>query len=74
MTLGQAIRRIRENSNQTLREMGAALGVSHVHVCNLESGKVEPSLKLLMQFRTYYNQDPYIMAAESAKPFTKETS
>jgi transcriptional regulator with XRE-family HTH domain len=62
MTIGEAVRLVRERAGHTQREMGAALGITHVHVCYVERGRSEPSLALLRLFREVYGYDPAALA------------
>lgn len=48
------------------------LGVTHVHLCNIEHDKVRPSLDLIMRAAAMYGLDPYILYAVSAGLNTKE--
>lgn len=40
----------------TQRQMAADLGLSHVHVCNIENGKSMPSLDLAFRIAKYLNK------------------
>ena len=46
----------------TQRAAAEALGVSHVHLCNVERGKAIPSSALVERFRTVFGVDLYVVA------------
>lgn len=60
--LGQAARFLREQRQLTQRSAAEALGVSYVHLSNVERGKAEPSTKLLKRFRDVYGADLHALA------------
>ena len=47
VSLGQRIRKRRQNLKMTQRELGEALGITPQHVSAIEQGKWSPSLTLL---------------------------
>lgn len=63
MPLSEAFRLIRDHHGLTMRAFAARLGVSHVHVNDLEHGKVSPSIELLGRVREEYGFDPYLLMA-----------
>jgi transcriptional regulator with XRE-family HTH domain len=46
----------------TQRAAAEALGVSYVHLSNVERGKSEPSAGLLERFRTVFRADLHVLA------------
>ena len=61
--IGVEIRRIRESVGESQQDMADALGITTVHLSNLENGKNLPSLKLLTEIRRLYGLDAYVLAA-----------
>jgi transcriptional regulator with XRE-family HTH domain len=60
--LGQTARFVREQRHLTQRAAAEALGVSYVHLSNVERGKAEPSAGLLDRFRVVYGVDLHVLA------------
>lgn len=62
MKLGSSIKRIREGRGLTQRAAAEVLGISDVHLCNLEHGKLRPSSALLDKMFEAWGVDVYILA------------
>jgi len=60
--MGEAIRYVRETKGLTQRAAAELLGVSDVHLCNLEHGKARPSAQLLNKMRIEWDVDLYILS------------
>ncbi|MFO7906783.1 MAG: helix-turn-helix domain-containing protein [Planctomycetota bacterium] len=60
--IGQTAKRLRESLRWTQRETATALGVSCVHLCNVENGKTQPSQALLDRYRELWGIDLYVLA------------
>lgn len=60
--IGKTARHVRESLGLTQRAAADALGVSYVHLCNIENNKSLPSPALLDRFRELWNVDLYVMA------------
>jgi len=60
--LGSTIKYVRETKGLTQRSAAAALGVSDVHLCNLEHDKARPSAELLGKIHQEWNVDLYVLA------------
>ena len=59
---GQAARLLREQRQMTQRATAEALGVSYVHLSNVERGRTEPSTGLLDRFRVVFGVDLHVLA------------
>jgi len=62
INLGKAARDLRVKLNLSLREAEAELGISYVHLCNIENGKVSPSEGLVERFHEAWGIDLYMYA------------
>lgn len=62
MHLGQTARFVRDKKRLTLREAASKLGISHVHLCNIENNNVKASLDLLSKIREVYGVDLIVLA------------
>ena len=62
MHLGQTARYVRERKQLTLREAAAKLGISHVHLCNIENNHAVASLQLLEKIKDVYGVDLMVLA------------
>lgn len=62
MKLGDTARDLRESFGLTQRAAADRLGVSFVHLCNIENDKSRPSPELLGKFRDVFGVDLYIYA------------
>ncbi len=60
--VGSTARYIREMHGLKQREAAQQLGVSVVHVCNVERGKSSPSSDLLDRYRELWGIDLYVLA------------
>lgn len=60
--LGNTIKYVRETKGLTQRAAANALGVSDVHLCNLEHDKARPSEDLLNKMRNEWGVDIYILS------------
>jgi transcriptional regulator with XRE-family HTH domain len=60
--LGKTARHLRESLGLTQRAAAARLGISCVHLCNIENNKSVPSPALLERFRELWNVDLYVLA------------
>lgn len=69
--VGNTVREFREALRLTQNEMASALGVTNVHLSNIENSKSFPSQSLIDRFRDEYEVDLYVLAwcrnAESGK-------
>src|SRR3954469_15290400 len=61
MHLGQTARYVRERKQLTLREAAAKLGISHVHLCNIENNRAVASLQLLEKMKDVYGVDLIVL-------------
>lgn len=66
LTLGRAILLIREQAGETQAAFARALGITQVHVSNLENDKGLPSVPLLAQVRDLYGFCPMLLVALAA--------
>lgn len=57
---GVIARRVRENQGVTQRDMAESLGVTAVHLCNVERGKAIPSWELVDRFEVVTGVDLYV--------------
>ncbi len=62
MKLGDTARDLRESFGLTQRAAAGLLGVSFVHLCNIENDKSRPSPELLAKFKDVFGVDLYIYA------------
>jgi transcriptional regulator with XRE-family HTH domain len=60
--LGKTIRFLREAHGQSQIEASRLLGVSNVHLCNLENQKAYPSPDLLARVKSVWGVDLYVLA------------
>jgi len=60
--LGQTARYLRESFGLTQRAAAERLGISYVHLCNIENNKSVPSPELLEKFREVWDVDLYVLA------------
>ena len=60
--LGNTARRVRECKNLTQKAAAEALGITSVHLSNIENNKAVPSPALLDRFRELWDVDLYILA------------
>lgn len=62
INLGNAARDLRTKLNMSLREAASELGVSFVHLCNIENGKASPSPEVIEKFHDAWGIDLYMYA------------
>ena len=60
--IGRTARSLRDTLGLTQREMAEALGITTVHLSNIENGKAIPSPALLDKFREVWDIDLYVLA------------
>lgn len=60
--LGNTARRVRESKGLTQKAAAEALGITQVHLSNIENNKGSPSSALLDRFRELWGIDLYILA------------
>ncbi len=60
--LGSTIKQVREAHGLTQRAAAKVLGVSDVHLCNLEHDKARPSARLLDKMHEEWDIDLYILS------------
>src|SRR5688572_9883781 len=60
--IGKTARRLREDLGITQRALADQLGISVVHLCNVENDKSLPSAALLERFRKLWGVDLYVLA------------
>lgn len=63
MLIQEAIKIVFESTGLTQREIGKKLGISHVHVCNIQSGHAGFSIELLAKIKEQFGYDPYLLTA-----------
>lgn len=60
--LGQTARELRDSLGLTQRAAAEALGISHVHLCNIERNHAAPSQELVDRYRELWGVDLHVMA------------
>ena len=60
--LGRTARQVREKLGMTQRAAAVALGVSSVHLSNVERGRTLPSASLIARFSEVYGIDIYVLS------------
>lgn len=60
--LGRTARYLRETKGLSQRRAASLLGISPVHLCNIENNKSSPSNSLLDRYRELWSVDLYILA------------
>lgn len=60
--VGKTARHVREAHGLSQREAARQLGVSAVHLCNVENNKTAPSQALLERYRELWDVDLYVLA------------
>ena len=60
--LGNTARHLRQSLGLKQREVADALGVSVVHLCNIENDKSVPSQALLDRYRELWGIDLYVLS------------
>ncbi len=64
--LGQTARKLRDSLGLTQRAAAEALGISFVHLCNIEKNRAAPSQALIDKYRVLWGVDLYVYAWCSA--------
>lgn len=62
VSLGKAAQELRTRLGLSLRQAAVELGMSHVHLCNLENGKASPSPEMIERFHAAWGIDLYMYA------------
>lgn len=62
ISLGKAAQDLRTKLCLSLRHAALELGVSYVHLCNVENGKASPSPEMLEKFHDAWGIDLYMYA------------
>lgn len=60
MKVGDTARELRESFGLTQRAAAERLGVSCVHLCNIEKDKSRPSPELMEKYRAVFGVDLYV--------------
>lgn len=60
--IGQTAREVRSRLGMSQQAMADEIGVSVVHLCNIENGKSKPSAGLLDKYREFAGVDLYVLA------------
>lgn len=60
--LGDTARKLRTELGLTQQAVADALGISVVHLCNIENDKAMPSAGLLDRYRKLYGVDLYVLS------------
>jgi len=60
--VGNTAREIRDSLGLTQHEMAEALGITNVHVSNIENDKSFPSQQLIDRYREKFGIDLYVLA------------
>jgi len=61
-SVGESARALREQLGLSQKEAAAELGISNVHLCNLEKNNSNPSPELLAKYRELWGVDLYVFA------------
>jgi len=62
ISLGKAAQDLRGKLKLSLRDAAAELGVSYVHLCNVENCKASPSPEMIEKFHAAWGIDLYMYA------------
>lgn len=62
LPIGSTIRKVRLLYEQSLRDAGALLGISYVHLCKMERAQSEPSPTTVSRLREVWGVDVYVLA------------
>jgi transcriptional regulator with XRE-family HTH domain len=60
--LGKTARYLRERKKLSQREAADALGITQVHLSNIENNKALPSASLIARYRDLWGVDLYVLA------------
>lgn len=64
--LGLIARRLRDAAGLTQKDAARRLGITNVHLCNIERGVSLPSFSLLDRYGRVFGGNPYVIASLSA--------
>lgn len=59
--IGKAARYLRDRLGITQREVAERLGISYVHLSNIENNKVLPSASILESYKSIWGIDLYVL-------------
>ena len=62
MKLGKALEELRDEADWSLSETAETLGVTFLHLRDIEYGSTEPSQDLLDKYKEMWGVDPYVYA------------
>lgn len=62
ISIGDSARSLREQLGLSQKDAAAALGISNVHLCNIEKNNSQPSPELVAKYRELWGVDLYIFA------------
>ena len=62
ISLGATARSLRESLGLTQRATARMLGISFVHLCNIEKERAAPSQNLIDKYRELWGVDLYVLA------------
>ena len=62
ISVGNSARSLREQLGLSQKEAAAELGISNVHLCNVENDNANPSPELLAKYRDLWGVDLYVFA------------
>jgi transcriptional regulator with XRE-family HTH domain len=62
MHIGKAAKHLRDQLGISQREAATRLGISYVHLSNIENNKVIPSAAILEAYKREWDIDLYVMA------------
>ena len=60
--VGKTARRVREKQGLMQKEAAPLLGITPVHLCNIENNKAMPSAALIDKYRQLWGVDIYVLA------------
>lgn len=62
ISVGESARSLREQLGLSQKEAAVELGISNVHLCNIEKDNSNPSPELLAKYRDKWGVDLYVFA------------
>jgi transcriptional regulator with XRE-family HTH domain len=62
--LAKQLKEMRVNTDMTQAELSEQIGVSVVHLSNLENGHSLPSIELLRKYESFFGFDPYCATSD----------
>ena len=71
--LGNNIRKLRKSRDMTQEELASLLGISKIHLCSIETGKKDPSLRLLEKIADSLNVDPSFLVTKDENYFAVQS-